>query len=752
MNGWLLPQLIYKPDMPNSTKIYSSQDTTCLKRGNFSIATGDVSKGPSSQTGFYNGIAPVSGGWTIYHRRSTTQNFGIYTASTDSDLLNFLPRVISGIKNYAPTLTSWIARRSDITPITDGSISPPFSGASVWQCVVNTSTYANTLHRTWNLGSQNGIIHTLGSGYYRYYLWVRGKSTNSATAAIRIDISDGSLAHKSLTVGTSTTWTLVETWDKGGTYNADKFFDFEFNTVSNGDTFYISSIVIASSDTSDTNKSGLMPNNPGYIAPLGTILATFSNTTDALTHISGYGDVLVTNFDYEPIITSGLVLHYDSRYRPSFPGTNSTLYDLSTHSNHATLVNEPGWTSSTGDIIFDGSNDHLSTLDSASLDFGTGDFTVLCWVGGVSTYPGNAKSIIWKGSRFDGNLAGWSITWAGSPQDLYFIISSDSARLEGRAVPSFGLSAWSGYKMIGMQRSGTTWIQINNGATTSLGTFAGNVDNTQPIYIARNGHYTTYLNSLVHKVQVYSRALTGNELLQNYYGGSIVTTNLVYFLDPSNLISYPGTGTNCYDITSNSYIGTMSGGVIFNKDLGPFFSFDGTDDRINFGNILNFGTSDSFSVCVWFSNSKSLASSELIYGLVNKYQQNNVNGWTICLRGYSSGIMVRFSTSNGGNRFGDVSLTGVTNTQMSDGKWHNISVTYNTNDLCSVYVDGILRGTETFSNYDFTNTQPLSVGSFNNENIYLNQDKISSVKIYNRDLSATEILNNYNATKWRFGL
>jgi hypothetical protein len=734
--------------MPNSIKIYSSQDTTCLKKGNFSIATGDVSKGPTSLTGFYNGLSPVSGGWTIYHRRSTTQNFGIYTPSNDSDLLNFLPQVISRVKNYSPTLTSWAVRRSDITLITDGSISGPFSGASVWQCVVNTTTYANTLHRSWNLGSQNGIIHTLGSGYYRYYLWVRGKSTNSLTAAISIDISDGSLANKSLTVGTSTTWTLVETWDKGGTYNADKFFDFEFNTVSNGDTFYISSIVIASSDTSDTNKSGLMSNNPGYIAPLGTILATFSNTTDALTHISGYQDVLVINFDYEPIITSGLVLHYDSRYRPSFPGTNSTLYDLSTHSNHATLVNEPGWDSSTGDIIFDGSNDHLSTLDNASLDFGTGDFTVLCWVGGVSTYPGNAKSIIWKGSRFDGNLAGWSITWAGSPQDLYFIISSDSQRLEGRAVPSFGLSAWSGYKMIGMQRSGTTWIQINNGATTSLGTFAGNVDNTQPIYIARNGHYNSYLNSLVHKVQVYSRALSRDELLQNYYMDQTQKDGLVWSLDASNPVSYPKVGTIWYPLTGG-FTGSISGAAYINDNRGIFL-FDGTDDRIDFGTLSHFDYAN-FTVGIW-AKSPTNTSGQTgfpihVTNLVGKGNWNGNNSWRI---GYKS------SGSNPATflTFG-YGITWSSGPELSVGSFDlsqwNYFVGVATPTQHLLYLNGTLRDTKNLGKTSVVNTDPLQLGRASYTDRFFSGN-IAMVHIYNSALSSGDILQNYGATKWRFGL
>jgi len=191
--------------------------------------------------------------------------------------------------------------------------------------------------------------------------------------------------------------------------------------------------------------------------------------------------------------------------------------DKSGNSNHGELVNGPTFNSGNGGIIqFDGSNDYIQISDNSSLNFSTGDFTVLCWVGQLIGYPGSARSIIWKGSRFDGNIAGWSITWAGSPADLYFIISSTGSRLEGRTNPSFGLNGWVGYKMIGMQRTGTSWRQINNTSITNLGTFSGDVDNTQPIYIARNGHYNTYLSCSVGNVQIYNRALSATEITQNY--------------------------------------------------------------------------------------------------------------------------------------------------------------------------------------------------------------------------------------------
>jgi hypothetical protein len=214
------------------------------------------------------------------------------------------------------------------------------------------------------------------------------------------------------------------------------------------------------------------------------------------------------------IVVDGLVLALDAANTKSYISGSTTWNDLSRNNNNGTLINGPTFnTGSGGSIVFDGVDDYVEIPDSPSLNFGTGDFTVLCWINGISVYPGGTKTIIWKGSRFDGNVAGWSMAWAGGTSDLFFIISSNTARLEGR-VPGFGL--WGGYKMVGMQRVGSNWRLINNGVTTSLGTFTGNVDTSSPIYFSRNGVYNSYFNYIMSNTCIYNRALSSTELLQNY--------------------------------------------------------------------------------------------------------------------------------------------------------------------------------------------------------------------------------------------
>jgi len=72
--------------MPNPIKYNSSTETNALNVGNFWIGTGDVDKGPTSVTGYYNGITPPPDGYTIYVHKAN-QGPSIRIASDDSELI-----------------------------------------------------------------------------------------------------------------------------------------------------------------------------------------------------------------------------------------------------------------------------------------------------------------------------------------------------------------------------------------------------------------------------------------------------------------------------------------------------------------------------------------------------------------------------------------------------------------------------------------------------------------------------------------
>ena len=79
--------------MPNPVKYNTSPETLALQKGNFYIGTGDVNKGPTSISGYYNGITPPSGGYTIYLNKAVGGP-EIYTCANDTELVTITNKVI----------------------------------------------------------------------------------------------------------------------------------------------------------------------------------------------------------------------------------------------------------------------------------------------------------------------------------------------------------------------------------------------------------------------------------------------------------------------------------------------------------------------------------------------------------------------------------------------------------------------------------------------------------------------------------
>ena len=98
--------------MPNSIKYSVSAQTLALKKGNYWIGTGDVGKGPTSTTDYYNGITPPAGGYTIYLNKASGGP-SIYTAANDASLIS-LSNTIAG-QTFAPAAAAldWYSSQSD---------------------------------------------------------------------------------------------------------------------------------------------------------------------------------------------------------------------------------------------------------------------------------------------------------------------------------------------------------------------------------------------------------------------------------------------------------------------------------------------------------------------------------------------------------------------------------------------------------------------------------------------------------------
>jgi hypothetical protein len=98
--------------MPNAIKYNVSAETLALKKGNFWIGTGDVGKGPTSSTGYYNGITPPSGGYTIYLNK-VSGGPSIYTVTTEAQMVSLTNTIGAQSFTTSGQCINWFATQTD---------------------------------------------------------------------------------------------------------------------------------------------------------------------------------------------------------------------------------------------------------------------------------------------------------------------------------------------------------------------------------------------------------------------------------------------------------------------------------------------------------------------------------------------------------------------------------------------------------------------------------------------------------------
>lgn len=220
-------------------------------------------------------------------------------------------------------------------------------------------------------------------------------------------------------------------------------------------------------------------------------------------------------------------------------------------------------------------------------------------------------------------------------------------------------------------------------------------------------------------------------------GPNIVKDGLVLYLDASSGTSYSplNSGTRWRDISGNSFSGSLVNGPTFSNLNGGSIIFDGVDDFVTGSDSANFafGTGN-FTVDVW----GFLPGSGGIFVDLRSTTSGTGNGYS----DYIANNKFYLYWANG-NRY-------ISTGSISSNSWNNITATRSSSTV-SVYFNAILDGTSV-SNTNLTEGGFRLARNINTVGTGYMNGRIGNVKIYNRALSATEVLQNYNATKARFGL
>lgn len=228
-------------------------------------------------------------------------------------------------------------------------------------------------------------------------------------------------------------------------------------------------------------------------------------------------------------------------------------------------------------------------------------------------------------------------------------------------------------------------------------------------------------------------------------GPDIIEDGLVLALDAGNTKSYPGTGTTWYDLSGNDNHFTLSGLDYVSTSPSHFSFIDNQGDYAYRSSTDVIGGLGDITLDMWMKLDSNPTSLPFF-----SYATSTNNNAFLLLKNTTNTVNFWLGASNMTFSFLDSYYT--------DGNWHNL-IFARTGTTFKIYVDGIERASTT--SYFSGNIETGGTAVFGQEQdnpgggFQTNQDlpgDISSVKIYSKYFSAQEVLQNYNATKGRFGI
>ena len=223
----------------------------------------------------------------------------------------------------------------------------------------------------------------------------------------------------------------------------------------------------------------------------------------------------------------------------------------------------------------------------------------------------------------------------------------------------------------------------------------------------------------------------------------IIADGLVFNMDAANRAStIPSTSTT---ETFNTVDTSISGSIITdgtwtNSTISPSFNFDGSDGYIDISTsqTLPPNTND-FTLSGWFYRNSSSSGNPVYFEKGAAYPSN--------------GILIRDSGAAGlievyYNGFGAIQFSNLTSYNTSNA-WHHIALVYSeSGNTLTAYIDGNSEQKPATTTLNVTDSIFI-IGKRQNNTSYW-YGNIGPIHIYNRALSANEVLHNYNALKSRF--
>jgi len=445
--------------------------------------------------------------------------------------------------------------------------------------------------------------------------------------------------------------------------------------------------------------------------------------------------------NYNPAaVIQGLVMYMDITNPRSYSGSGNTVFNLANSGIAATIITGITYDNDNKkNLNFNGSSGYMFSNDT-SMNFGYNDFTIQTTLklnGYSNGFTGAYSAIVCAGSNISS-----SILQVGGTASSYNQLGLWNQPTSTFDAVNYSFSTNKIYNLTVTKNTSLVEFFVDGvsiGTTTSNKTY----DFTGSGFAIGRWYFPgseQYLKGNIYDFKAYNRALTRDEVVQNYNASkgryitpeNIVTNGLILNIDPSNSSSYSGVGNTIYDLSGFGNTGTLTNGPTFSALNGGSLVLDGSNDYVSVNNNANILPYTAYTkiAYIYISN----------FSTVNNIISGGFSGqhafWMFATNKLNAGHNGAWNTVVGA-------------TSLSLNTWYFAAVTYNNSTGWKLYLNGVEDGTSA-NTTTFTGNQEIVIGAYSSGNNFTG--RITNVLVYNRALSATEIMQNYNATKGRFGL